>query len=104
MTTNNIEAINSEALPSLLEWCDKHEASRITGLSALTLRDWRLDGRLVEGIHWIRIGTRCVRYNSALLRDYVATQLSPTIHQRAVDNYLASLPSNKQKHKNRRKV
>jgi hypothetical protein len=72
------------------------------GLSALILRDWRLNGRLIEGIHWIRFGSRCVRYNAALLRDYVATQTSPIVHQRAVDNFLASLPSNKSK--NRKKV
>lgn len=77
-----------------VEWCDKHCASSITGLSIFTLRDWRLNGKLVEGIHWVRIGVRCVRYNSQMLRDYMVTQSEPNIHQRAIDNFLASLPSN----------
>jgi hypothetical protein len=99
-----IEQNSIVTLPSLQEWCDKHEASRIAGLSALTLRDWRLSGKLVEGIHWVRFGSRCVRYNAELLRDFVATQPNPGVHQRAVDNYLASLPSNKPKPRGRKSV
>jgi hypothetical protein len=100
----HIEQNGTITLPSLQEWCDKHEASRIVGRSASTLRDWLLSGKLVEGIHWVRFGPRCVRYNAELLRDFVAIQPNPNVHRRAVDNYLASLPSNKPKVKARKLV
>lgn len=63
-----------------MEWCDKHYAAAITGLSIFTLREWRLNGKLREGIHWVRLGNRCVRYNSHMLRDFMVTQSEPKIH------------------------
>lgn len=93
---------NDTNLIALQHWCDKHEAAKITGLSPLTLRDWRLSGKLIEGIHWIKLGARCVRYNVSLLRDYMATYENPEHHQRAVHNYLTSLPSNHAKKSGRK--
>lgn len=80
-------------------WVDKHIAARITGLSIHTLKKLRGDkaheaNRLTEGIHFVRYGTHCVRYNAELLRDYAATRSDPEAHKRAIELYLASLPSN----------
>ena len=83
-------------------WVDKHTAAIITGLSTTKLK--RLRGekareadRLVEGVHFVRHGGYCVRYNVELLKDYVATRSDPEAHKRAIEAYLASLPSNQAK-------
>lgn len=83
-------------------WVDKHTAAIITGLSVHTLKKLRNEkareaDRLVEGVHFVRYGTHCVRYNSELLKDYAATRFDPEAHNRAIASYLASLPSNQPK-------
>lgn len=80
-------------------WVDKYTAAKIIGLSVHTLKKLRSEtarseNRLVEGIHYIRYGGYCIRYNSELLRDFAATRFDPEAHQRAIELYLASLPSN----------
>lgn len=83
-------------------WIDKHIAARIIGLSVHTLKKLRSENareadRLIEGVHFIRYGSHCVRYNAELLRDYAATRSDPEAHKRAIELYLASLPSNQPK-------
>lgn len=83
-------------------WVDKHIAARILGLSVHTLKKLRserarLENRLLEGIHYVRYGEFCIRYNLPLLRDYAATRSDPQAHKRAIELYLASLPSNQPK-------
>lgn len=84
------------------EWIDKHNAAKIVGLSVHTLKKLRSENareadRLIEGVHFVRHGGYCVRYNAELLRDYAATRSNPEAHRRAVDLYLSSLPSNQPK-------
>lgn len=93
-------------LPSEV-WVDKHIASRIVGLSSHTLKKLRGENareadRLIEGIHFVRHGSHCVRYNAELLRDYAATRSDPEAHKRAIELYLASLPSNQPKRAGRK--
>lgn len=83
-------------------WIDKHIAAKILGLSVHTLKKLRSEkarkvDRLIEGVHFVRYGTHCVRYNSELLKDYAATRFDPEAHNRAIASYLASLPSNQPK-------
>lgn len=83
-------------------WIDKHIAARILGLSVHTLKKLRSEkarpeDRLIEGIHFVRYGGYCVRYNTELLKDYIATRSDPEAHKRAIEAYLASLPSNQPK-------
>lgn len=83
-------------------WVDKHIGAKIVGLSVHTLKKLRSEkareaDRLIEGIHFIRYGSHCVRYNAELLRNYAATRSDPEAHKRAIDLYLASLPSNQPK-------
>jgi hypothetical protein len=84
---------------------DKHTAASELGVSYSTLKVWRIGTvapagdtvppKLQEGIHWRRHGLRKVTYNINLLQDWAANQDSPEAHQRAIDAYLASLPSSK---------
>jgi hypothetical protein len=60
----------------------------------MTLKRLRLEGRLVEGVHFVRVSSKILRYNSALVLDWVANAGDDIAHQRAVRAYLASLPSN----------
>jgi hypothetical protein len=83
-------------------WINKHIAAKILGLSIHTLKKLRSEkarpeDRLLEGIHFVRYGKYCVRYNAELLRDYAATRSDPKTHRRAIETYLASLPSNQPK-------
>jgi hypothetical protein len=74
-------------------WCNKHEAAKITGLSTSTLKNLRLNNDLTEGIHWVRLSSRSIRYNRDLLQDWMATRLDTQSHDQAITNYLNSLPS-----------
>ncbi len=81
-------------------FADKHAVSNLLGVRPGTLKNWRL-GRpgagiapvLIEGIHWVRQSSRHTLYNVDLLRDFIATRENPDVHELAISNYLASLPS-----------
>jgi len=75
----------------------KQEIAALTGLSCETLKQYRLTGRWIEGIHWIKLNSRVVRYNFFLIKDWVQNHNNPQIHQRAIEAYLSSLPSNQKK-------
>jgi uncharacterized protein YbgA (DUF1722 family) len=76
------------------------------GLSAHTLKVWRngngkTEPTLIEGIHWVRRSERAILYNVTLLEDWIVNhKTNPEAHQRAIDAYLRSLPSN---HSNKQK-
>jgi hypothetical protein len=84
-------------------WCNKHEAIQILGVSQSTLKKLRLTDQLIEGIHWNRFSSRCVRYNVELLKDWAATRIDAGQHDRAISNYLGSLPSNQPQSRSRKK-
>jgi hypothetical protein len=70
------------------------------GISPSTLKYWRLgrDGqppKLVEGVHWLRVGARKTLYNLELMRDFLHNQDNPDAHRLAITAYLESLPSSK---------
>lgn len=77
-----------------VQFVGKRDAERLTGLSHETLKKYRFDGKLTEGIHFVRQNQRLVLYNAALLADWIQNRADPQAHQRAIDNYLISLPSN----------
>jgi hypothetical protein len=86
-------------------WCNKHEAAKIVGLSEVTLKKLRLSNQLIEGIHWVRHSSRCVRYNIELLKDWAANRTDAKSHDQAIANYFNSLPSSqpqRQKPKSRK--
>lgn len=78
---------------SLYLWGSKREAAKVTGLSPLTLRDWRLSGKLIENVHWVRVSATCVLYNLELLSNLIANKAAPEIHQAAINEFLASVTS-----------
>lgn len=76
----------------------KHAAAKLLGLSSETLKKYRLrDKILVEGIHWIKLNSRTIRYNLSLLADWLQNRHNPAAHQRAIEQYLSTLACNQPK-------
>jgi hypothetical protein len=79
---------------------NKQVAAEMTGLSSETLKKYRLEGILQKDIHWVVINSRVIRYNISLVLDWMQNKDSnPQGHLRAIENYLASLPSAQKKRK-----
>jgi CHAD domain-containing protein len=78
----------------MLLFVTKRQASAYLNLSDATLKKYRMQGVWIEGVHWVRLNSRCVRYNLELLKDWVQNHNDPTAHQRAIAAYQASLLSN----------
>ncbi len=53
----------------MTHFASKQEASQYLNLSGTTLKRYRLQGLLIEGIHWVRINSRCTRYNLDLIQN-----------------------------------
>ena len=80
----------------------KQEIIKATGLSASSLKRLRLSGTWIENIHWVRVGTRKIIYNDELILDWLVNQSNHSAHQKAIELYLASLPSNRSKIRGRK--
>lgn len=75
----------------------KNEAAKLIGYAPSTLKKLRASGALREDIHWIRINSRSLRYNKILLLDWISNRNDLVAHERAVNAFLLSLPSNQRK-------
>jgi len=65
----------------------KQQAAQCLSLSGSTLKKYRLSGEWIEGGHWVRLNSRCVRYNLELLLDWAHNRHDPKTHGRAIDAY-----------------
>lgn len=81
----------------IAHFASKQEAAQYLQLSGTTLKRYRLQGLLIEGIHWVRINSRCIRYNLDLIQDWLQNRHDPIAHQRAIEVYQANLLSNQKK-------
>jgi tRNA(His) 5'-end guanylyltransferase len=81
----------------MLLFASKRTASACLNLSSSTLKKYRLEGDWIEGVHWIRINSRCVRYNIELIKDWLHNRHNPIAHQRAIEVYQATLLSSQKK-------
>jgi hypothetical protein len=68
------------------------ELTARTSLSTSTLFRLRRTGDWDEGIHYSIVRGR-VLYNFDLIQDWIANQHQPAQHERAIQHYLANLPS-----------
>lgn len=94
--------IRDDRIPQLV---DKNEAAKILGISPDTLKQYRLqpNSTLIEGIHYHIWNSRTIRYNPTLIADWGIHRNNPVAHQRAIDEYLATLPVNQPKMRGRRR-
>lgn len=81
----------------MVQFVDKQKATQSLSLSGETLKRYRLSGEWIEGIHWVRINSRCVRYNLDLIQDWFHNRHDPAAHMRAIEVYQAGLLSNQKK-------
>lgn len=95
-------ALSTFADRAATTFVDKHQASRITGLSPDTLKTYRLSQKLLEGVHYVALNSRTIRYNAPLLESFIQHGgLQSPEHQRDIDAYLQSLNSNQPKRRGR---
>ena len=85
----------------MTHFASKQKASQYLNLSGTTLKRYRIQGLLIEGIHWVRLNSRCIRYNLDLIQDWLHNRHDPVAHQRAIEAYQANLLSNQRKLKKR---
>lgn len=77
---------------------DKREAAEVLGCHWSTLGRYRRDGKLIEGIHFIKVGGK-FRYIKELLDDLakVGLNVNSRDHQRAIELYRRSMLGNQLK-------
>jgi hypothetical protein len=56
---------------------NKHEAAEMLRVSWFALRNWRLQGELIEGVHYTRFGKKSVRYIKEALEDWAMSGSQP---------------------------
>lgn len=64
------------------------------GVHKATIARWRKAGRLEQGVHYFKLNPTTILYNVALVEDWIVNQHQPHLHEQAIENFLASLPSN----------
>jgi predicted site-specific integrase-resolvase len=69
----------------------------VVGVATHTIRRWREDGTLTEGIHYVRMSARTTLYNVPLIVDLIACAGDRVAHQRAVDAHLKGMLSNQKR-------
>jgi tRNA(His) 5'-end guanylyltransferase len=75
-----------------------HKVIENLNLRDITLKKYRRSGEWSEGIHWVRINSRCVRYNLDLIQDWMHNRHDPQTHQRAIAAYKRTLLSHQQQY------
>lgn len=81
----------------MFQFVTKQQASSVLNLSFSTLKKYRLDGTWIEGTHWVKVNSRCIRYNLELIQDWFHNCHDPIAHHRAIDLYHAGLVSNQKR-------
>lgn len=87
---------NQRSKTNFAFWINKHSASTLLEISVHTLKTYRIL-HWQSGIHYQHLNSRTIRYNRELILDWVVNIPYPEVHQRAIQAYLASLPSNQNK-------
>ena len=86
------------ATPKLQAFPKTFAATRIameaTGLSFDKLRQLRQDGTFAERIYWVRVPKSThILWNVPMVIDWLVNGSESPAHQRAIENFIASLPS-----------
>jgi hypothetical protein len=59
-----------------------------------TMKCYPANGKWIEEVHWVRLNSRCIRYNLELIQDWAHNCHDPIAHQRAIQVDQTSLLSN----------
>jgi hypothetical protein len=68
------------------ELTDKHEVKAFLDVEDSTLRRYRQQ-HWIEGVHWVKINCRTVRYNLELIKDWVENKHDPAAHNKVIAKY-----------------
>ncbi|MBF2029222.1 MAG: hypothetical protein IGS48_21090 [Oscillatoriales cyanobacterium C42_A2020_001] len=60
---------------------NKQEAAKLLSISPCTLNQWRRDGKLIEGIHFVRFNSRNVRYIQESIQNLFLNLDDPKAHE-----------------------
>ena len=88
----------------MIQFADKRLACARLKLSGTTLKRYRTEGVWIEGVHWVRLNSRCIRYNLEMVQDWLQNRHDPVAHQRTIEMYQAQLLSNQGTRKYRAKT
>ncbi|MBN8563458.1 MAG: hypothetical protein J0L70_23250 [Leptolyngbya sp. UWPOB_LEPTO1] len=75
----------------MAEFVNKQEAATYLRVSSSTLKRYRMEGEWIEGVHWIRVNCRSIRYNLDLIKDWLQNRHNPILHQQAIEQYCAAV-------------
>ncbi|NEQ52678.1 MAG: hypothetical protein F6K11_21500 [Leptolyngbya sp. SIO3F4] len=81
----------------MLLFVSKRKITECLNLSGSTLKNYRLNGEWIEGLHWVRLNSRCIRYNLELIQDWLHNRHNPKAHMRAIKIYQEQLLSSPKK-------
>ena len=87
----------------MLLFVSKRKATECLNLSGSTLKKYRLNGEWIEGLHWVCLNSRCVRYNLQLIQDWLHNRRNPEAHKRAIMAYQQQLLSSEKKKPSRKR-
>jgi tRNA(His) 5'-end guanylyltransferase len=82
----------------MVQFVTKHKVIEALNLSDVTIKKYRRKGEWIEGIHWVRINSRCVRYNLDLIQDWMHNRHNPEAHLRAIIAYQRTLLSHQKQY------
>jgi hypothetical protein len=88
--TREVKRLSSPQSAEPYSLIDKHEAAHRTGLSAATLKKYRLDANspLIEGVHYVQENPRSVKYRSPLIEHWASHRHDPDAHLSEIEKYL----------------
>jgi hypothetical protein len=73
----------------------RKELTEQISLSQSKIKQLIRSGEWIEGVHFTRYSSRMNLFNLRLIQDWLANHHDPTSHQRAIENFLNTLPSNR---------
>lgn len=73
-----------------VRFCSKRELAIALGFSPHTIKTFR-QKYWQEGVHFVRLNSRTIRYNKTLCIDWLATGNFPGLHPKRIENCLREL-------------
>jgi len=83
-----------------MELIDIRQMATALAMSPTTIRKYKRE--MIEGVHFVKPNSRLVRYRKELVLDFFQNYNDPIAHQAAIDQFLASQPSNQPKKRGRK--
>ncbi len=83
--SQQVESLEQKISLDLYPHVDKYTVAQILNISANTVRTKHR--QWIEGVHYITVSPRVVRYNLKLIEDWIKNRGDATAHRRAIEKY-----------------